>query len=102
MGLKETHFCDMCKNQVESGKDLRVVSYGIYNYTHGFDPQCPKFKIDMCAACREKIGLVERVIKNDQIVERDVKTTAENFFAVLVKLHYELHQADPDYEVDEN
>jgi len=86
---KTSYHCDQCKKKVENAKDLEYVSYGIYDYNRGFDSRYPKFKVDMCQACRVKIGLTEIVLKDNKAEEREIKTTAEEFYQIVVRIFEE-------------
>ena len=86
--IKKIYICDKCKKETENREEILSVeckaNYGISEY------QYKNHIFDLCERCRERLGLIKRVIKNDQIkVEpQDLK---DKLYDVLSELVYEIH-----------
>jgi len=65
-----------------SGLAICKKAYG--GYSHNWDSVV---QFDLCVSCREKLGLVKRVLKEDSVAveEVDVKDRLYNIFAELVE-----------------
>jgi len=80
----KTYKCDKCKATVPKQKDLinieiiaKPEKYASYGKKY--------FSIDVCTTCAEKVGVIKRVIKKDEIVN-EVQDVKEKLYNVVVQL----------------
>ena len=83
--IETTYRCDKCKKQVESADKLLGLAIGARRGAYcAFDES---LAIDLCPSCCEKVGIIRRIIKNDQVVNEPIKLKDRLYdvFADIIK-----------------
>ena len=84
---KVTYHCDGCKKKVETRESLVLFTI---KYSYGRDYQYEEKVFELCDKCREKIGIVKRVVKGDEIVVEREKDTREKLYEIVCDIVNEL------------
>lgn len=81
------HYCDKCKKETDSNLLREFViglrNWGCRNYL-GVDKS-----YELCKACCEKMGMVERVVEGDKVVTRDLDIK-DRLYSLAVELYEEI------------
>jgi len=87
---EEIFYCDKCKQKVKNSSELKTISFGFGDF-NGYGSSLRVItRYDLCTTCREKLKLVERVIKADKIEERDTPDLKDKLYDVMCQLVQDL------------
>ena len=73
----EKYYCDKCKAEVKYDGFIRLQIGDSRDYE--------KKKIDLCRACQEKVGILEK----KGMETKNVETTAEALYDIIAEVVYE-------------
>lgn len=82
------YYCDKCKDETDREK-LKALSVCEKSYSYGYNFK-PLLEFELCPACREKLGLIQKVIKDEQIVEQPAPNVKDMLFDAMSKMIAEL------------
>jgi hypothetical protein len=82
--VKTTYVCDKCHSSFNEKDSLWNIHVGFglpaYGYSHN---EC--LDLDLCVNCMEKLGMVKRVIKNDEIDVEKI-SLKDKLYDIMVEL----------------
>jgi len=79
--------CDGCKKKVEGReKLLPIMIKSLYGHaTYQYEEKC----FELCEKCREKIGMVRRVVEDDKLVSEKMDTK-DKLYEIVCEIVNEL------------
>ncbi len=83
--LEQIYKCCECKKVVEGPSKLKSVGFFVCK-DRARDYSYPEFRLELCVLCREKLGLVERVIRDNKIKTREIPTTQEKVYSLFLEI----------------
>ena len=88
---KELFYCDKCNKEVGNQYDLMDVSIEAKLYLQQKTRDIREYlRLEICQACADKVGLIKKVVKNDEIVPEKNPDIKDKLFEVIAELVAEL------------
>ena len=84
---EEICYCDKCKKKVDEPADLMDITIEAKLHRLNTSSIRNYLRLEICQACADKVGLIKKVVKNDEIVPEknpDVKDRLYEIIAGLV------------------
>ena len=78
--------CDQCGEQINEEKEITRIAICTEEQREYHDGWEPQKVFELCVKCADKIGLIKRVIKEDNQVKNEVQSLGHECYDIIVKI----------------